>query len=957
MAQEDSVVIISSSPEFPSICDLLPKAVKKHQLRSGSNATPIPHDAPVAFTSAASLMQSSRVSQSESTAMHESLLSLGAEAVEQFSVSKIASPPPPAAEHTNPVSRGGKENPKITVTAKKKGKTDNAECRKAAAVPEAAVSTEAGHPKKQARKSRSRHDTAMAQTTLQKGKVTKVTAKEKQPIKGTETVSQHFAPQGPTPMPPSEPIPDRIVEESFVPEPASRRRLDWTPPRDSVPIVCLSDTSTTKDSPSAAPAQNDVFKTLHETYGLAADPDAGLKGTLSFPDTEVLGKRKLIEMASKGNKQTSPTASPTKPKAVKKKPRTITDLATAAYRQSDDEVISSKGPRTGPLLDYLGKPSEHLAVAAKGTSAKPKARRLIKPKTSKKKEQPHKPILLSPTSAMRQVAKQDFVFGTASQLATEDDPVLLRALHEAMKLSNQADNDTLASSSSVNSKLAIRKKTGAGLWAASARYENGNLLDMDVLDLTCSSPLPLDTNSPKTLRENHETEISGQQHERACIEIEMSENSFDLDLSPPMGHLKYLSPSPPFKGSPGAALNYGSASVNSRPQSPLEEPDFELPPSNQEQHLLMLSQSSSPRREEPALPPPPNYELYSDARLAREVASYGFKTVKKRTAMIALLNQCWESRNKATLGSRPTQTTMSTLSENATTSPSKPKGRATRTIVAPGSGVEPSAPGTRNSTKLKSAEAAENEVPQPGKRPRGRPRKNSTGSASGNAETSALAPAQGRRRKLAATSDTQNPGSQVEKLARGRTKKDATAPPRKRASRAKPTASPRQIKSPSKRSTPAPSTPHCRCLSKEVLEIPDSDLDDPFASTPESSPERQLDLFSSPPAMDLSVTEDTEASLVASPTSQQVSLFQYITKAIVNAPRATNPAEPSWHEKMLMYDPIILEDLTAWLNAGQLDKVGYDGEVSPGDVKKWCESKSVCCLWRVNLRGQERKRF
>jgi hypothetical protein len=109
--------------------------------------------------------------------------------------------------------------------------------------------------------------------------------------------------------------------------------------------------------------------------------------------------------------------------------------------------------------------------------------------------------------------------------------------------------------------------------------------------------------------------------------------------------------------------------------------------------------------------------------------------------------------------------------------------------------------------------------------------------------------------------------------------------------------------------------------------------------------------------MDLSVTEDTETSLMASPTTQEVSLFRYITQAVVGAPRTRDPADPSWHEKMLMYDPIILEDLTAWLNSGQLDKVGYDGEVAPGDVKKWCESKSVCCLWRVNLRGKERKRF
>ena len=132
---------------------------------------------------------------------------------------------------------------------------------------------------------------------------------------------------------------------------------------------------------------------------------------------------------------------------------------------------------------------------------------------------------------------------------------------------------------------------------------------------------------------------------------------------------------------------------------------------------------------------------------------------------------------------------------------------------------------------------------------------------------------------------------------------------------------------------------------KQVLEIPDSESDDPFASTAPSSPDQQSELFSSPPVVDLSITEDTETSLIGRPTTQDVSVFSYITRAVVDAPRTKDPANPSWHEKMLMYDPIILEDLTAWLNAGRLDQVGFDGEVAPEDVKKWCESKSVCCLW------------
>jgi hypothetical protein len=52
-----------------------------------------------------------------------------------------------------------------------------------------------------------------------------------------------------------------------------------------------------------------------------------------------------------------------------------------------------------------------------------------------------------------------------------------------------------------------------------------------------------------------------------------------------------------------------------------------------------------------------------------------------------------------------------------------------------------------------------------------------------------------------------------------------------------------------------------------------------------------------------------------------------------------------------------LEDLTVWLNTGALEKAGWDGEVDPKEVKKWCESKSICCLWKENLRGGTRSRY
>jgi hypothetical protein len=53
----------------------------------------------------------------------------------------------------------------------------------------------------------------------------------------------------------------------------------------------------------------------------------------------------------------------------------------------------------------------------------------------------------------------------------------------------------------------------------------------------------------------------------------------------------------------------------------------------------------------------------------------------------------------------------------------------------------------------------------------------------------------------------------------------------------------------------------------------------------------------------------------------------------------------------------VLEDLTVWLNTGALENIGWDGEVEPKIVKKWCESKGICCLWKENLRGGSRSRY
>jgi hypothetical protein len=808
---------------------------------------------------------------------------------------------------------------------------------------------------KPARKKRVVKTAVDGQTTLPKGRVTKPSAKRKVSAKKTESVSRHFSNEPSVPKDLPEARPDPIEHGPFDLEPATRRRTDWTPPPDD---VCPVDgSSAVKEMASTAvalkEASGDLFKSLQDTFGRKEEELAN-----GGPSTaaDILGKRKLLQMCATTtpsettSKYTTPEVSPAKSKAPKKKPRTITDLAMAAYRVEEEPqpLVVIEAHEQSSIVGYLGGEG----VADESVGGKKATKKPAKPRASRKKPEPKKPILLSPTSAMRQVSHQDFVFGTASQLAMEEDPELLRALHEAMKASNLPDDDLFRSSSPVTAELALRRRRGNKLWVAGARDDDGDLLDIEVIDMTESPviPNPFATLLQETLpalpkgKEKEASPPRGSQH----VPIELSSDIPSFDDTPlPKPHF-FMTQVPDARlvtepTTPAPSLRYtvpepGSVTVGF---------DHEPPPSNQE-HNSILSQSQSlispkpmaatkakaeevakratPKaRGQPKLPeqaaeeatevageqvvmgpPPPKYELFTDAQLTKEIASYGFKTVKKRTAMIELLQQCWAHKHKAAVPApSATAATKPALASVPTpASPSRPKGRPKKVVTA-----------------TETADVAE--PVRPVKKTRGRPRNDATA-------TSPSKPATTKTKATAASSKAANSAAAV---------------------------------APKTKAPPAPATPKRRkAAAKAVIEIPDSDDSDSdaFASSPMVSPERREDVFSSPTGgdLELSITEDTEMSLMAgSPTTREMEVFDYITKAVKTEPPTRDVTEPSWHEKMLMYDPVILEDLAAWLNLGQLDRVGYDGEVAASEVKSWCESKSICCLWRVNLKGRERKRL
>ncbi|QIW98401.1 hypothetical protein AMS68_003919 [Peltaster fructicola] len=104
-------------------------------------------------------------------------------------------------------------------------------------------------------------------------------------------------------------------------------------------------------------------------------------------------------------------------------------------------------------------------------------------------------------------------------------------------------------------------------------------------------------------------------------------------------------------------------------------------------------------------------------------------------------------------------------------------------------------------------------------------------------------------------------------------------------------------------------------------------------------------------------------------------LYPKITSTIRAVPRSNSLTNPTWHEKILLYDPIVIEDLTTWLNIRGLRvtvrrsrakarKKGavqeaelVEEELSHWMVQKWCEEHSICCLWKEGLRGGVRTRY
>ncbi len=642
-------------------------------------------------------------------------------------------------------------------------------------------------------------------------------------------------------------------------EKAIPMRRGWTPCKDTVPdkarsaeLTLPSDSMTFPDTPIIADMPAARFGQLLGDFGLVQNVDVpAVQPEVSHQlSGAVAVKKRKIELVN-GVSAPPPAAGQKRTKSPKKKPQTITEKATAPFALSDASAEPS-------LLQYFSPSGTHAndQVVVHGmpvaTQMEAPAKRAPKSKTANATaKKPKLPILLSPESAMENAKNQELVFGTCSQLVREGSPTLIKNLQQAMENSLTASQELEASIvpagkfRTSNTMAVVRPRN---LWAVASRDLDDSLLEAETVDLT-ETPM-----QPKII-----TEMA------SCVQVP--------DMAEPQSLTEGQQQSETSHTILSKKLNLNATPVL---QQELQGPILAVPKTVAEATLRKRPNKRCPVKNATNTKSDPNqmpnYQGFTDAQLAKEVAAYGFKSIKKRVGMIALLEQCWGAK-----------VTMALQEVQANLNPLQPE-----SIPA-------------------NAEAMANSSPT---KKRGRPPKSAT--------------------SLCAIADDPAP-----KKPRGRPKKDPAATPSSPKRK-------RKAKSPSK-------------ILSEALVTAEDDIYDSSPPTP-SPPQRSSP--NSPGQLRLSqAIRPCVQAEAAGVRETKALLFAQMTKAITIFPPTNDINALTFHEKMLMYEPIVLEDLTTWLNTEGLARVGEDDEVEPAIVKEWCEDNSVCCLWRENLRGGPRGRW
>ncbi|KAK6003481.1 hypothetical protein QM012_009252 [Aureobasidium pullulans] len=780
---------------------------------------------------------------------------------------------------------------------------------------------------------------------------------------------------------------------------APRRRRDWTPPTES--FLPPSFQQSSDASPNLEPAANhdpegddsgDVpsaldFTRLMGDFAYQQDSARPVPSLSRTPSDGPTTKRKRLDpvdvTATEGPKKRKKKAAepkkpkepkpkpPKKPKAPKKKPLTITALATAAYlpqSASTDtdqtKLISDFFPQ--PQFDAVALPDEVAAVKTTGSMKNVHAaedKPAPKRKRTAKKVQitvPEVHIKLdSPEAARENAKRQQWLFGSSSQLAAAESPTELRDLQQALKESEDMISSQQMETSRATSyahvpaaphgtSLSIGQADRA-LWMSAARdFEDSTFASDESRDnggLVVASESLQPRYPPSSAKSASVPEV------RPQVEVLTISSSAPRELeSPDSGYVDV--------GHVGGA----SPSVTRLSDRPMELPSATLKTravtSGESKLSDFISLDTTPETE--ALPRRALGARDPNTNITRQAANAEDKKsdVSPRKPTTKPSTVCLDSLKKRSVG-RPRKKisdaaqispiAIKQVFVDSSTSLAREDARQRFLAISPTrESRQPSQGGLHNippNTTLIPHSKSRNMLPKSGSAPN---------------HVSPTRP-RGRPRRSASPDDLPVP-SQLQKL-------------------------------PSFPSTTPQRAPVAE-LSSDYLDIDAiSDIDvmthtvSPPRRLPTSPPKGTLE-FDRPPPPPLptlagSTTRCSAKQLLAEWPGIAPALFPKITKTVRSTPPSHDHKNPTWHEKMLLYDPIVLEDLTLWLNVqgvrievsvpkavkGKGKKKAdvseaveeatelVQEELQPWMVQKWCEEHSICCLWKEGLRGGVRQKY
>lgn len=767
-------------------------------------------------------------------------------------------------------------------------------------------------------------------------------------------------------------------EPAATPVRAHRRRLSWTPAKNTTSASANFQPETS----AFADSVNDERPALSLAAVLGDLAYAKNDNTISERSAsgEALLKRRRIELADeattapKSRKRSDPLPVKAKEKVKKvkvpkKKPQTITEIATKAYRseespaapqatvssffaaQDEDSNRAPPAVHADETTVKLKKPRKPREKKVGDDAKDAKSKKAVKPKAKAKvrfNEDDRFGELYEPEKARLQEKQQDFLFGTSSQLGTKESPTFIR--HMQLALSESEVMSTEHANVSPTRKSYIRVPTAPHgtslscgqatreLWCSAARDHENEVLaaeDRPPAKQTLSNDAPrrvhpglqspaaaelkpsqhMETSAPETLPPDEqipdlEDENLPEQTETDVVDLCYTSPVPAIDTADPPLEPLLTEELPEDPASPMAADNPSCA-----PHVALDEDWMMLRSGDSSSDVPLCRRESKPA---PVLKPVP--------QLKRSTAS----PTRDRCALQALDANVSPgmrtSPHKASL-LKPLFPANTKARQKISRTRSK---KAAKAGISPEQGIECCSP---------NAEVESQPLPQAY---RHSPSK--IFSASQPIASSDFI-------NIDEISDSEPPNT--------------PSPPRRRA-----TLTPSRV----------------RPLDLEVVASPSVQ-----AKSKTKKPEPKDTLA---PALAWSKLKPDDATWIAA----MPILFPQITATVKSTAPSNDMAKPSWYEKILLYDPIVLEDLTAWLNergvrvetkqlkarpkvkttkkkkkkkneaelevelveeaASAVDEYETVRELlKPWMVQRWCEDKSICCLWKEGLRGGVRTRY